>query len=140
MIIEFSWDNLWMSFEGFQNFHGHGPSPECKRGLRLHFVACQLAFQRIWNYRIIFKKKYFGTPLEFNIIHHYENALNIYWKLFVDLITFFFIFFIGCFKFHDRVCNANCTSNFSFFTLKCLKYLFYCIFTHLYPFIFTWYV
>jgi hypothetical protein len=33
MIIEFSWGNLWMNFEGSQNFHGDGPSPWCKGGL-----------------------------------------------------------------------------------------------------------
>jgi hypothetical protein len=38
MIIEFSWDSLWMSFEGFQNFHGHGPPHQSVKGA-LHFTS-----------------------------------------------------------------------------------------------------
>jgi hypothetical protein len=42
MIFEFPWYGLWMRFEGFQHFHGHGPSPYYKRGPNVYYPTLQI--------------------------------------------------------------------------------------------------
>jgi hypothetical protein len=49
MIFEFPWHGLWMCFEGFQHFHGHGLSQYYKRGPNVYYPTLEIFHIRTFS-------------------------------------------------------------------------------------------